>query len=173
MPSAQSFGDSFGLKRGRLLQPDEKGKDGKDLAIVKRSIGHESITANRVYRYPIELTISTKNRLKRKREEKDKIEGTENKASIEAVEAWFKTTIAGEKNKRLVWTFYGNPYDIWVEDTFRVKTTAFGDVVLTTLGHGTRSFSAPKKPPTLQSKKPSESVKKNENRSPLIQPIKK
>jgi len=181
MPSAESFGTAFALKRGQPILPKEtktipketktspkenelneksNEKEMKEkMVIVRRVIGHLAVVPNRVYRYPIELTISSaaKANLKRKREEKEKQIDLDKRKEMKTehinfVKEWFGGFVAGEANKRMVWTFYGNPYDIWVEDKFTVQTNAFGQIILKATGHGTRNLTAPKKPSGYSSK---------------------
>lgn len=143
MPSAASFGAAFRLARGNEIA--------EGFSVVRRSIGHEAIQPNRVYRYPIQVTIADPTLGKRKRDEAG------NGAAEKVVQAWF-SEIAGEAKKRMVWTFYGNPYDIWIENEFQVQRKATNRIIVTAVGHGIRNFAAPKKPPTLIAAKKTDST---------------
>jgi hypothetical protein len=70
-----------------------------------------------------------------------------NTTMLDSVRSWF-SGLTGEQAKRMVWTFYGNPYDIWIDAKFQVKRSGT-QISITAVGHGVRNFTAPKKPPVL------------------------
>jgi len=171
MPSAISFGKEYGLVRLSRI--------GTDLVIVKRSIGHIAVLPNRTYQYPITLTISkeksnlpipivpivpigTKRRnpdetRKENNEEPLNVKCGDDESDIKEIKAWFgKLCKSCATGPRMVWTFYGNPYDIWIDDVFTVRAEPNlkgQQWILKAQGHAIRSFTAPKKPPTLINKK--------------------
>jgi hypothetical protein len=70
---------------------------------------------------------------------------------LELARAWFGA-LCGRERARMVWTMYGNPYDVWIDSapTFCIER---GRVIVVGTGRGVRSFSAPKRPPTLFSRR--------------------
>lgn len=177
MPSAESFGKAFGLVRHAKI-PSVARREGKDdkndaYTIVKRSIGHTPIVPNRTYQYPITLTIvkagasakakaETGAKIGKKRAnpststtaaltteaDVSAVASDKDKINTDGISAWF-SGLCGDGGKRLVHTFYGNPYDIWIDPEFKVAQNCFGSLVLTAQGHGVRNFTVAKQPPTL------------------------
>jgi hypothetical protein len=158
MPSAAAFGKEFGLVRGNTI--------GTHLQIVVRKIGHTPIVKNRHYVYPIELTIARVANMDRKTSGDGKHAGEKVVVDLKAVDIkavvtdWMNEKVSA--GKKMVWTFYGNPYDIWIEPGFTVETSTkkigaktTGAKTIDSLrvlakGQGVRNFSAPKKTPLLK-----------------------